>query len=61
MKRALMWASVPSMIEQFNMNNIKILQEMGYEVHVACNFDDGGNLSQNRVKELQEDLPAEMG
>ena len=56
MKKALMLASVPSMIEQFNMNNIKILQNMGYEVHVACNFDDGGTLDKSRVDEFKKEL-----
>ena len=32
MKRMLMVASVPSMIGQFNMNNIKILQELRLHV-----------------------------
>ena len=35
-----MTATVPSMIGQFNMQNIKILLNMGYEVDVACNFKD---------------------
>lgn len=41
MKRMLMLASVASMIDQFNMPNIELLQKMGYEVHVACNFEKG--------------------
>ncbi len=36
----LMVATVASMIGQFNMDNIYILLDMGYEVHVACNFKD---------------------
>ena len=32
-----MTATVPSMIGQFNMSNIKVLQDLGYEVHVGCN------------------------
>lgn len=56
MKKALMLASVPSMIEQFNMNNIKILQEMGYQVEVACNFEDGGTLNIKRVNEFKNEL-----
>ncbi len=56
MKRALMLATVPSMIEQFNMNNIRILQELGYKVDVACNFDDGGTLNQQRVQEFKKEL-----
>ena len=36
-KKVLMAASVASMIDQFNMTNIRLLLELGYEVHVACN------------------------
>lgn len=39
MKKALMVASVASMIKQFNLQNIKLLQEMGYKVTVATNFE----------------------
>jgi hypothetical protein len=41
MKKMLILASVASMIDQFNMSNIILLQEMGYEVQVACNFYKG--------------------
>lgn len=40
MKQALMVATVPSMIGQFNVNNIEILQGLGYKVGVACDFTD---------------------
>lgn len=36
MKRVLMLASVASMIDQFNIPNIALLQKMGYNVNVAC-------------------------
>lgn len=48
MKKALMYASVASMIQQFNMNNIKLLQELGYEVDVACNFEFGSTISKEK-------------
>lgn len=38
MKRALLVTTVSGFIPQFEMNNVKILQEMGYEVHYASNF-----------------------
>ena len=38
MKKALMNASVASMIYKFNMDNIDILENLGYKVDVACNF-----------------------
>ena len=40
MKKALLVSTVPSTIGQFNMENIQILQQMGIEVHIACNFND---------------------
>ena len=39
-KRVLMVATVPSMIGQFNMNNIQILLDMGYQVDVGADFTD---------------------
>ena len=41
MKQVLMLASVASMIDQFNMPNITLLQKLGYHVDVACNFEQG--------------------
>lgn len=55
-KKALMIATVPSMIGQFNMANIQILLDLGYEVHVACNFDDRSVWTENRVEELRKQL-----
>ncbi len=56
MKRALMYASVASMIQQFNMSNIKLLQELGYEVDVACNFEFGSTISNERIESLKKQL-----
>lgn len=53
MKRALMYASVASMIQQFNMNNIKILQGLGYKVDVACNFEFGSTISNEKIDKLK--------
>ncbi len=55
-KRVLMLASVASMIDQFNMSNIYLLQEMGYEVHVACNFVSGNTCDADRVMKFQHML-----
>lgn len=55
-RKVLMLASVASMIEQFNMSNIKLLLEMGYEVDVACNFKEGSSCSLEIVEKLKEDL-----
>ncbi|MDE7313659.1 MAG: glycosyltransferase [Eubacterium sp.] len=55
-KKVLMLASVASMIDQFNMSNICILLEMGYEVHVACNFVEGNTCDKERVQKLMHRL-----
>lgn len=56
MKKMLMLASVASMIDQFNMPNIHILQQQGYEVHVACNFQKGSTCSMEKIDELKKQL-----
>lgn len=38
MKRALIITTVSGFVPQFEMNNVKILQELGYEVHYATNY-----------------------
>ncbi len=49
MKRVLMMATTAAMIEQFNKNNILLLLDLGYEVHVAGNFELGNPISQERL------------
>ena len=56
MKKALMIASVASMIDQFNMRNIALLEQMGYTVEVAANFVCGSNTSKQRVADFQQEL-----
>ena len=53
MKKVLMLAAVPSMIGQFNMENIRLLLDMDYEVHVACNFNDTSVWVKERTKEFK--------
>ncbi len=55
-EKVLMLATTASMIQQFNMDNIKILQELGYEVEVACNFYVGNTCTVEKVEELKHDL-----
>lgn len=52
-EKVLILASVASMIYQFNIPNIKLLQEMGYEVHVACNFEKGNSCSLEKIQGLK--------
>lgn len=39
MKKALFVSTVGGFVAQFEMQDIEILQQMGYEVHCAANFD----------------------
>lgn len=56
MQKVLMLASVASMIDQFNMMNIRLLKEMGCEVHVMCNFQQGNTCDDRRIRKLQQTL-----
>ena len=38
MKKALIITTVSGFVPQFEMNNVRILQRLGYEVHYASNF-----------------------
>lgn len=54
--KVLIIATVASMIEQFNKNNINILQELGYEVHVGTNFSIPGTITKEKSIELINEL-----
>lgn len=56
MKRALMYASVASMIQQFNMQNIRLLLELGYEVDVACNMECGSTITDEKIAAMKQEL-----
>lgn len=56
MKKALMNASVASMIYQFNMNNIDILEELGYQVDVACNFGKENPMKETEIAKFKKNL-----
>ena len=51
-----MLASVASMIDQFNLPNIRLLLELGDQVHVACNFKEGSTCDGKRIRKLQKKL-----
>lgn len=56
MKKALIYSSVASMIDQFNRENIQILKKLGYQVEVACNFEKGNTISREQINKLKRDL-----
>lgn len=39
-KKALLVTTISGFVPQFEMNNVYILQEMGYEIHYASNFNN---------------------
>lgn len=41
-KKALLVTTVSGFVPQFEMNNVRILQELGYEVHYAANYRNVG-------------------
>lgn len=55
-KKALMLASVASMIDQFNMPNIEMLLSLGYDVDVVADFDNPGNITLERAEKLKTRL-----
>lgn len=57
MKKALMYASVASMIDMFNMNNIEILKDLGYQVDVACNFEDRSTTTDAKIEAFKKKTP----
>ncbi|MDD5796453.1 MAG: glycosyltransferase family 4 protein [Oscillospiraceae bacterium] len=54
MKKVLMTATVAPTIGQFNLSNIDILKSMGYEVEIACNFDDLSVWSSERIEKFKQ-------
>ncbi|MFV0343518.1 MAG: glycosyltransferase family 4 protein [Anaerocolumna sp.] len=56
MKRALLVAHVASMIDLFNRDNIRLLQEKGYHVDIACNFNSGNVTSSKRIQKFKEEF-----
>ncbi len=56
-----MLATTAAMIEQFNKNNILILEEMGFEIHVIGNWVEGNPISDEKLEEFKEWLSIHNG
>lgn len=56
MKKAMMNASVASMIYKFNLQNLDILKSLGCETDVSCNFGKENPISRNQVEHLRRIL-----
>ena len=55
-KKALQLASVASMIDQFTIPNIKVLQSLGYQVDVVADFTNPGTITHERALEIKNKL-----
>ena len=59
--KMIMLATTAAMIEQFNKDNILILENMGYEIHVAGNWNAGNPISSERLAEFKAWLQEHHG
>jgi len=55
-KKVLIAVSVASMVDQFMLPHIQLLLDMGYEVHVICNFKEGNTCDARRIRCLRKIL-----
>lgn len=58
-KQALITTTTPYMIRQFLLNDIKILQDLEYEIDVATNFQTFNVISEEELQKLKEYLEKE--
>lgn len=61
MKKALVHAHTAYMITQFNMDNIRILLDLGYEVDVACCFEDADSAVDPQELSRRRKVLTDMG
>ncbi len=60
MKKALLTASMASMLDNFNRSNINLLLEVGYKVTLAANFDASEDSSPlSRLMAFKEEMEAQ--
>lgn len=56
MDNVLITASVASMIKQFNLRNVEILQQQGFNVHIAANFNNPGTITLEQSIAFKKEL-----
>ncbi|WP_446002183.1 glycosyltransferase [Weissella viridescens] len=54
MEKVMLIAAKANMIQQFNLRNLLLLKELGFEPHVATNFIDYGSMDENEVNKLKK-------
>ncbi len=55
-RKVLITSTIPSTIGQFNRDNINILQELGYKVHIAANFKDTNIWDKEQTDHFRKDM-----
>lgn len=55
-KHAIIITSVASMVDQFLIPSINILLNMGYELTICCNFENGNNCNKHNIENLKKNL-----
>ncbi|MFT9266294.1 glycosyltransferase [Oenococcus sp.] len=53
-RKILLTSAKANMIWQFNKRNIQILESLGFQVHVATNFEKFGSMSSDENKKLKK-------
>ena len=56
LKRILMISNTASMQFLFLLPWTQLLREMGYEVHIGCNFKEGNNCTEERLEQFRTQL-----
>lgn len=56
MGKVLNVATVASNLNQFDRENLKILKELGYDIHIACNFNQGNSWSKDALYSFRDFL-----
>lgn len=55
-KRALIIAGTASMISQFNMTNIEVLEKLHYKIDVAFDINHGNNIDEKEKERFKKEL-----
>lgn len=56
MGKVLNVATVASNLNQFDRENLKILKDLGYDIHIACNFNQGNSWSEDALYSFRDFL-----
>ena len=56
MRKVLILSTIASVIEQFNRNNMTILQNLNYDITILANFKFGNTTSFEKTKQFYDEL-----